>query len=340
MAPFPTLPAAWYLFGHSRDLRRGPISKDMLGRRLVAYRTESSRAVVMDARCSHLSADLGCGDVVGQNIRCPYHHWEYAPDGACRHIPGEDRIPPRARQTSYPVEERHGLLFFFHGPQPLFPLPFFPDGQAEEFVAGEPFRFIGDCPWYMVSANAFDGQHFLTVHDRRLKRPPEVDCLTQFSRRIHFHADVVGTSIFDRLLRRFAGSEVQTSITCWGGPLLLGVSSFPRAVSYLLIAVQPLDAYRSMTEVVVFARKPRTPWGRMLIPIGLAVRRIFTRGFMRSDVDRLQGIRYNAAGLLPSDRLLIEFFEWLASLPGGAGGQTDSDVPRASGVKTASGYQP
>src|SRR5207245_1715854 len=55
---FPAYPVSWYLFGPSRQLRRGPVSRDVLGRRLVAWRTASGRAVVLDARCSHLGADL------------------------------------------------------------------------------------------------------------------------------------------------------------------------------------------------------------------------------------------------------------------------------------------
>src|ERR1035438_7132902 len=74
---FPTHPAAWYLFCHSDNLRDGPSSKRILGRDLVAFRPAGGKATVLDARCSHLGADLGCGEVVGENIQCPYHHWQF-----------------------------------------------------------------------------------------------------------------------------------------------------------------------------------------------------------------------------------------------------------------------
>src|SRR5439155_18370363 len=67
-ARFPAYPATWYLFGHRDELRRGPVSKDLLGRRLVAFRTGAGRAAVLDARCAHLGADLGRGRVVGDGI--------------------------------------------------------------------------------------------------------------------------------------------------------------------------------------------------------------------------------------------------------------------------------
>ena len=87
---FPTYPVAWYLFGESRELGEKPLSKDLLGRRLVAFRTASGSVAVLDARCSHLRADLGNGCVVGETVQCPYHHWRYGADGcfriACRGV--------------------------------------------------------------------------------------------------------------------------------------------------------------------------------------------------------------------------------------------------------------
>src|SRR5436190_4000109 len=122
---FPKFPASWYLFTQIDELRKGPLTKTILGRRLVAFRTESGRVTVLEAQCSHLGADLGRGDVVGETIRCPFHHWRFGCDGQCEEIPSSREIPAFARQAGYPVGLGHGLVFFFNGPEPLFPLPFF-----------------------------------------------------------------------------------------------------------------------------------------------------------------------------------------------------------------------
>jgi phenylpropionate dioxygenase-like ring-hydroxylating dioxygenase large terminal subunit len=122
---FPAWPASWYLFGESRELRQRPVSRRILGRRLVAFRTAGGRLAVMDAQCAHLGADLGCGDVVGETIRCPFHHWRYGTDGVCESVPGHGQAPSFARLRTYPAAERHGYVFFFNGREPLFPLPFF-----------------------------------------------------------------------------------------------------------------------------------------------------------------------------------------------------------------------
>jgi nitrite reductase/ring-hydroxylating ferredoxin subunit len=335
---FPAYPASWYLFCRSRDLRRQPLSRDMLGRRIVAYRTASGRVVVLDGRCSHLGADLGRGCVVGESIRCPFHHWEYGPDGRCTHIPHRSAIPDFARQMCYPAEERHGYVFFFNGREPLFPLPFFFDCRPEDFVADRPFRFVAECSWYMLAANGFDEEHFRAVHDRTLLGPGEVDCPAPFARRMRYRAQVTGRSIFDRLIRWAAGDLVHVSITSWGGPFILVTGFFRRARSYILIATRPLNPGQTQVEVIVFAPRSSLP-AALLQPVGLWIRRRFTRAFMQDDIDRLPGVRYNPAGLIEADRELIEYFHWAAALPRGPGewcageaGQPVHDVCHGNGA--------
>lgn len=321
---FPAYPATWYFFGPERVLRRGPVTKELLGRSIVAFRTQNGRLTVMDASCSHLGADLGSGRVVGECIRCPYHGWEYATDGACTRLPNGSAPPEFARQRVYPSAERHGLVFFFNAlngakgpavPEPLFPLPFLFDERPEDFVAGRPFRFVADCPWYLLAANGFDMAHFRAVHDRTLVGSPEVDCPAPFSRRISYTAEVTGDSIFDRLLRRFAGRIVRVTITSWGGPFFLVTGAFARAQSCMIIAAQPRPDGQTLVDVIVLARRSRFAPARPMAPLGLWVRRLFTRGFLRDDTDRLSGIRYRPHTLVPADRLMIEYFNWLANLP-------------------------
>jgi hypothetical protein len=227
-------------------------------------------------------------------------------------------IPEFARQACYPAQERHGYVFFFNGREPLFPLPFFFDSRPDDFVASRPFRFVAECSWYMLAANGFDEEHFRAVHDRTLLGPGKVDCPAPFARRMRYHARVTGRSVFDRLIRWGAGDLVEVSITTWGGPLILVTGFFRRARSYILIATHPLKTGQTQVEVVVFA--PRgTRLAALVQPLGLWVRRLFTRAFMQDDIDRLGGIHYNPVGLIETDHELIEFFRWAAALPSGPG---------------------
>jgi aminopyrrolnitrin oxygenase len=311
---FPAYPASWYLFGESRELGKGPLSKPLLGRRLVAFRTASGRAVVMDGHCAHLGADLGFGTVVGETLRCPFHHWRYGIDGVCAAIPNQATIPPFARLQTYPVEERHGHLFFFNGRQPLFPLPFFLGASAADYVAGRVFTYVADCSWYMNSAHAFDCQHFAAVHDRELLAPPAIDCPAPYARRNSYPAKVVGHTVFDRILRVTAGRTVKITLTIWGGTFAVITADFERVRSGFLMAMEPLPNGQTLCHGIVLARRHAAAL-RPLASLALAIRRLFTFGYLQEEARQLRATRYNPRSLGDNDQEMIDFFRWVASLP-------------------------
>ncbi|NIV18360.1 MAG: Rieske 2Fe-2S domain-containing protein [Woeseiaceae bacterium] len=316
---FPEYPESWYLLCSAGDIDRGPLSLQALGKDLVAFRTEGGEIVVMDGRCSHMGADLGRGRVRGDCIECPFHGWQYGPDGSCAHVPGAAEVPEAAKQAVYPAVERHGLVFFFNGEKALFPLPFIFDAAPEDYVAAKPVTFIADCTWYMVAAHGYDTQHFETVHSRRLHAPLVVDCPAPFARRSTYTADVLGNAYYDRLLRRFAGKTVRISITTWGGTIVVITGEFANATSRFMICLQPIEDGKTECTVVPFAPGIRNPAARWLIqPLSLWVRRLFTGGYLIAETEALGSPRYNPRSLIEADREMIEYFHWVTNLPASA----------------------
>jgi nitrite reductase/ring-hydroxylating ferredoxin subunit len=305
---FPPWPASWYLFGTSGELSPGPVSRTMLGRRLVAFRDDRGAVTVMDANCSHMGADLGCGRVEGGGLVCPYHNWRYDSRGVCTHAPGVGHPPRFARQRLFPAVDRHGYVFFFNGPEPLFPLPFFLDEEGKDYVAGRVFRYEADCPWFVNSAHAFDRQHFNAVHDRRLLAPPEIDCPAPFARRNRYVAEVLGRTALDRLLRWGAGKWVEISLTVWGGTFVCITGDFARARSRFLMITRPLENGRTLCEGIVLAHRPANP-------LSLWVRRFFTHGYLADEARRLRGTRYDASRFVEADSDMTDYFHWLVALP-------------------------
>jgi phenylpropionate dioxygenase-like ring-hydroxylating dioxygenase large terminal subunit len=329
---FPAYPLSWYLIGASREFRRErPLARDIAGRRLVGFRTSRGRPVLLESRCCHLGADLSLGRVCGDALQCPFHHWEFGPDGACTKIPIRCEVPPWARQTSYPVVERHGLVFFFNAGEALFPLPFFADCRPEDFSPARPFATTLDCPWYLVGANAFDLQHFRAAHDRRLVGLPEVDCPAPFARRAIGTFEVAGDSLQDSITRAVAGRQVTMSITDYCGNLLFATAQFRRTCSYGMVCTEPLSTGQTRVRVVVLVPRSSSIMARRLFdPLHAEVRRLFIKKFLSADAARLGGTRYNPSGLIPEDQHLADYFVWLTQASQGTAYAKDAPRPPAA----------
>ncbi|HEY4573037.1 MAG TPA: hypothetical protein VIJ26_03720, partial [Thermoanaerobaculia bacterium] len=254
-------------------------------------------------------------------------------------VPGQGRPPAFARQRVYPIEERHGYLFFFNGREPLFPLPFFlnEEGLGEDpagYVASEVFRYAADCTWYMNSAHAFDSQHFAAVHDRELMAPPVIDCPAPYARRNSYLAKVVGDTAFDRILRMTAGRTVRTTLTIWGGTFAVITADFERVRSGFLMAMEPLEDGHTLCHGIVLAPRPRG-LSRLLAPLQLRLRRLFTFGYLKEEARRLRSTRYKPGSLGPQDQDMIDFFHWVAALPQ-RGDHEEKDCLPASAVPAVS----
>ena len=111
----------WYAAELSRNLGQKPLRSKMLGQNFVLYRDAAGLAHCVVGACIHRGGALCNGQVIGDEIECPYHGWRYGLDGRCTRIPSAsaaDKIPSRARIDAYPVQEKYGLIFVFLGDLP------------------------------------------------------------------------------------------------------------------------------------------------------------------------------------------------------------------------------
>jgi phenylpropionate dioxygenase-like ring-hydroxylating dioxygenase large terminal subunit len=154
---------SWFPVCRSDEVAPGAvIGRPFLGGRVIVWRGADGIARVTSAYCLHVGADLSLGSVHGNDVRCPFHHWEYGPDGRCTRTGIGDPPPGRARLFTFPVREKYGLVFAFNGETPLFELADldFPDSECVWRISALPMRID---PW-MFCANVPDFQHFIPVH--------------------------------------------------------------------------------------------------------------------------------------------------------------------------------
>ena len=311
---FPVFPPGWFLFCHERDLRRGPYARDFLGRRLVAFRPRAGEAVaVLDARCSHMGADLAGGDVHEGCLRCPFHHWQYGADGRCTRIAAQEEIPRFARQRAYPTAEVGGHVFVYNGRDETVRLPFFTGKSPADFVAAKPFSFLVHCPWYLISSNGFDAQHFAAAHDRELLGPVEVESHDEWCRAAA-EFRIVGNSWQDAATRIFSGRTLTMTVTSHGGTLVLVTARFRRTTSYGLVSILPLEAEKTLVSVIAWVPQSGHAVLRGVFDgLHARVRAYFIRKFVEPDARVSQGCTYHPRRLIAADSIMAGYLTWLAA---------------------------
>jgi phenylpropionate dioxygenase-like ring-hydroxylating dioxygenase large terminal subunit len=176
----------WYAVEFADRLGAKPLRVTVLGQHLALYRTPEGRAVALSDLCVHRGAALSGGAVQGDRIVCPYHGWEYAPDGQCKKIPANPcarSIPLKARVDSYPVQERYGFIWVFLGDLPEAERPPMPElPELEQLIEhGGRFRAVqGEFLWRAnyerILENGCDISHGPFVHAGSFGDPdrPEV----------------------------------------------------------------------------------------------------------------------------------------------------------------------
>ena len=92
----------------------------LLGEDLVAFRDAEGTVGLLDQNCPHRGASLALARAEGCGLRCLYHGWLIAADGAVLETPPEPEelgFKEKVRAASYPVREAGGMVWAYMGPR-------------------------------------------------------------------------------------------------------------------------------------------------------------------------------------------------------------------------------
>ncbi len=106
---------AWYVAGWSTDFSDDLVPITMLSQNLVMFRRSDGQLAALEDRCPHRLLPLSKGKRIGDTIQCGYHGMTFAADGKCVRVPGQSNLPQSAYVDSFPVLERHGIVFVWMG---------------------------------------------------------------------------------------------------------------------------------------------------------------------------------------------------------------------------------
>jgi 3-ketosteroid 9alpha-monooxygenase subunit A len=159
----------WFVVAYAHEVAPGAaVPLRYFGRDLVLWRGESGALHALDAFCPHLGAHLGVGGTVaGEDIRCPFHAWEFDGAGACTKIPYASKIPRQARLDPWPVLERNGLIFLWHardGAAPDYEPPALAELSDPQWLPWDGDRITVKTQPREIVENVADKAHFAPVH--------------------------------------------------------------------------------------------------------------------------------------------------------------------------------
>jgi 5,5'-dehydrodivanillate O-demethylase len=155
----------WQPVYHSVDLKPGrPVTIRIMSQDFTLYRGESGQAHLLDARCPHRGTQLSSGWIEGDDLRCFYHGWKFASNGACIEQPAEENsFCHKVSIQSYPVREYLGLVFAFLGTGKPVEFPLHPEFEKFDGVV-EIDSYSRDCNYFQNLENALDMSHIGFVH--------------------------------------------------------------------------------------------------------------------------------------------------------------------------------
>ena len=302
-APYTTHPTGWFMVSWSWDLAPGDVKPmRIFSTEVVLYRTASGEAHVVDAYCPHLGAHMGHGGCVkGENLQCPWHGWQWAPDGSNAVIPFVDFTRENVTVRQWHVREHHHVIHVWHdalGRDPWWEWPGVPEFEDPEGfyqpnehpAAATAYGIINVTPFIYIE-NAADATHFPFVHGA--SEPVKIDTWEE--------VDDHYLKVTFKLL--FGGGKASTRLTPEGPSyglidndvygLGLGTARLilNNSITAQLVSLTPVDETTSyLWSTIAATREPGHPDGPS--PRTAMLLEVQTQQ-LRNDFHIWQNVRYN-----------------------------------------------
>jgi 3-ketosteroid 9alpha-monooxygenase subunit A len=166
------IPFGWFAVALSNEIQNGDIrTMRYFGTEFVLWRGGDGGMRAVDPFCPHLGAHLGVNsDVVGNDLRCPYHHWQFNGEGGVTKIPYTDVIAPSMKRSclpTWPVEEVDGVVYVWYHPAkaaPKWEVARIPECPEGDWVLAMTREWIVNIHCREIPENGQDHAHFGAVH--------------------------------------------------------------------------------------------------------------------------------------------------------------------------------
>jgi vanillate O-demethylase monooxygenase subunit len=167
---------AWYVAGFRNELDDDKVlARTFLGTPVVMMRHSDGRIGALEDVCPHRLMPLSAGKRIGDELQCGYHGMRFAITGACTLAPGQAHIPAKACARSFPLVQRHGILWIWMGRPELADADLVPDIRWNEHPEWTPSRGYHhvEANFQLSVDNLMDLGHESWVHLRTIGQEDE-----------------------------------------------------------------------------------------------------------------------------------------------------------------------
>jgi phenylpropionate dioxygenase-like ring-hydroxylating dioxygenase large terminal subunit len=173
---------AWYIAAWSNEISEQPLARRICDEPLVLYRDKQGRPGALIDRCCHRGAPLSMGTVVDAGLQCGYHGLTFDCSGTCVAIPGQDKIPQKAKVRSFPLHEKDEFIWIWMGDPALADISAIVDYPFHNDYAKWPHKhglYHCKCDYKLLVDNLMDLTHVGFVHGNTIGGSPATHVTAQ-----------------------------------------------------------------------------------------------------------------------------------------------------------------
>ena len=156
----------WYVAAHAQEITEVLFARTLLNQAVILWRMADGKIAALEDRCPHRLVPLSAGRTVDDLVECGYHGLRFNAEGGCALVPGQARVPRNERVKTFPVAERHALIWIWMGPADLADEDLIPDfhwmDSAGWRVTTGYLHF--KCDYRLINDNLLDLSHETYIH--------------------------------------------------------------------------------------------------------------------------------------------------------------------------------
>ena len=316
----------WYSAYPSKKLKKKEsISIDLNGHKLVIYRTETGKVHCLDAFCPHMGVDLSLGKIMGENIRCFFHHWQFDGKGKCKDIPCKEDPPKKLNLNSYSTSEKYGMIWVWpeeNTEETVLEVPDLEHLDDSEICSKLDEAYYRSCHYHITMINGIDPQHLSTVHNLNIDMNIDIDETKSNHIEIVLKGKFPDSSLKERMGALLLGKEYSYSMKyadgCLASLTMLKSAKLFNKIKlpslHMLFSYSQVEDGKIMVKTIYLNEKSKGIFGPFKDFVKLNMTKIFFKMLQGEDGEIYENIRFNTDSLLRMDRPVVKYIAYINRL--------------------------